>query len=262
MSATAWDRLHDDLNGLFVGPLAHLHGRISPAGAIAEPTYTVDEILSERHLDRMADAFCRAHGETPRVAIYSIWSKWYFSFVLPPLVCAAILLDKLPPFRLSDIRLGLAPDYKIDQVAMAGATGLPLPSGLEGRFRPLIDGNIAPFIEIWHRRTRVSRRVLWSNAGTLFEGVLRHLEKEGFAAPGIGEGLALMETRVFADGEKNHLFSPIVYLKAGEECVRRRRVCCLRYLLPDNVLCCACPLHENDRRRARSQSGAEQGQQR
>ncbi len=259
MSEEAWDKLHDDLNGLFVGPLAHLRGRIMHVGSIAEPTYSVDEILTEHHLDRMAEAFCRAHGETPRAAIYSIWSKWYFSFVLPPLLCSAILLDRLPPFRLSDIRLKLAPDYKIEQVAISQATALPV-SSVGGRFKPLIEGNIAPFIEFWHSRTRVSRRVLWSNAGTLFEGVLRHLQKEGFAAPGLGEGFALMDARMFDDGAKNHLFSPVTYLKIDGERVRRRRVCCLRYLLPDGVLCCACPLHETERRRAASVSEPAQGQ--
>lgn len=244
-----WDGLHDELDSLFVGPLKHLQGVFVDGSRLAKPTFSLDEFLCDNHVDAMAEAFCRAHGETPRVAICSIWSKWYFATVLPTLICAGILLDRLPPFRLSEIRLALDADYKIECVAISRETSFALMPGHEPRFRSLIDGNIRPFIELFHARTGVSRRVLWSNAGNLFEGVVRHLEKLEFTAPGVGEGLTLMSTRAFADGMRNRLYSPVTYPTVGGARVRRRRVCCLRNQLPDRALCCACPLHETGRSR-------------
>ena len=254
-----WGGLHAEFDKLFVGPLQHLHGIFVDRDRVEEPTLSIVDLMRGEHLAALAEAFCRAHGETPRIAIYSIWSKWYFGAVLPTLICSGILLGRLPPFRLSEIRLALDADYKIKRVAVPNGKSLEVSAGQDARFKPLIEGNIEPFIEMFHGHTGVSRRVLWSNAGTLFEGVVRHLEKVEGRAPGIDEGLALLSTRVFPDGARNRLYEPVTYPMVGGERVRRRRVCCLRYQLPDRVLCCACPLHETERRGTSSPLRSSQG---
>ncbi|HDZ38600.1 MAG TPA: hypothetical protein ENH62_09990 [Marinobacter sp.] len=46
------------------------------------------------------------------------------------------------------------------------------------------------------------------------------------------------------DGRRNPLFQPVNYLIAttGEGHDRRRRLCCIRYLIPELDYCSNCPL--------------------
>ncbi|MBM6581518.1 MFS transporter [Microvirga sp. BT689] len=58
----------------------------------------------------------------------------------------------------------------------------------------------------------------------------------------LSEGRSLLETRLGGNGRPNPMFDLVRYLPQGEHTVRQRKLCCLRYLLPD-VECCGslCP---------------------
>lgn len=235
----ALDDLAADLSNAFTGDLAHLRDRL--VFGHWEDSLSLAEILTAEQQAAIVDAFCSEHGQTPALAVMSIWSKWYFGMVLPPYISANIVLGRMPACGVDDIRLILQPDCKISAAVVTGVTpvqALPLPGcALE----PLVDRLVAPFIERYHQQTGVTRRVLWSNAGTLIEGVVRHLEKIGCSADLIAACDAYLARTHLADGTRNPLHLPVVYLDMPGESGRRRRICCLRYMLPDEKLCCACP---------------------
>lgn len=238
--STEFRGLNETLERAFIGPFSHLHGlfQLRPP---AQTDMSIDEVLTEPRLDSIVASFCREYGETPRLAVLSIWSKWYFATVLPPLLSANALLDLMLQSGLQQVRLVLADDGKIGTSVITAGRRVAMLPGAEQRLAPLVDNLVAPFIDLYHRRTRVSRRVLWSNAGNLVEGVVRHLEKHGAPSLAIAECDHFLSLARRADGTRNRLYRPVFYIDCNGERLRRRRVCCLRYLLPDGKLCCACP---------------------
>lgn len=90
------------------------------------------------------------------------------------------------------------------------------------------------------RASGLTRRVLWSNAGNLFERVIGHCAQLlGEAHPGVRQGRELLARRRLVAGAINPLAEPVRYLADG---TRQRRVCCLRYLIPTLPYCETCPL--------------------
>ncbi|XYD11601.1 siderophore-iron reductase FhuF [Methylobacterium sp. NMS12] len=94
----------------------------------------------------------------------------------------------------------------------------------------------------------VAPRVLWSNAGNIFEFVVRRtqgLPQEGGAGHAAAARVLTSRRR---SGAPNPLFEPIRYVPeagdapGGSPPRRVRKVCCLRYFIPDQSLCGACPL--------------------
>jgi ferric iron reductase protein FhuF len=94
---------------------------------------------------------------------------------------------------------------------------------------------------------KLSPKVLWSNAGNYFENLLNLMAKAGMPAERLAPGRLLLESRTRPDGTRNPLFQPVQYLPVNDEhgqptLRRERKVCCVRYLLPELELCGNCPL--------------------
>lgn len=232
------------LNRKFVGHLAHLQNVLT-LGREDPHALSLSEVLNEDSIAAIVESFCVTHGNTPRIAVLSIWSKWYFTTIVPPLISANVCVDVLPPCRASVIKLVLNESYMIERGIISDGLPTVVAPGTASRLAPLVEELIAPFIERFHRCTGVPHSVLWSNAGNLVEGVVRHLEKIDAPDDAVRECDAYLNLPRLADGRRNRLYRPVVYTERSGERARRRRVCCLRYTLPDGKLCCACPRHEN-----------------
>ena len=114
-------------------------------------------------------------------------------------------------------------------------------------FAGLLDDHLQPLFQAMASQVKVSPKVLWSNAGNYFENLLNLMARAGMPAERLAAGRALLETRVRPDGSRNPLFQPVQYLpvtdEQGQPTMRReRKVCCVRYLLPELELCGNCPL--------------------
>jgi ferric iron reductase protein FhuF len=104
----------------------------------------------------------------------------------------------------------------------------------------MVFDHFAPLIAMWCSRTEVTARVFWSNVGNTFEAMLRRIETVSGPSERLSEAQRLLATPDWL-GERNPLFDAVRYLSDG---ARRRRVCCLQYLLPDRRFCKACPIEE------------------
>lgn len=111
------------------------------------------------------------------------------------------------------------------------------------RFRELMDNNFSPLIDGWCDHIKISRRVLWSNAATYFERLVRSLEAGGVPHQTLADGRQLIELNKRPSGHLNPMANPVRYVERGETCepLRQRRLCCIRYRLPGLPLCGNCP---------------------
>ena len=106
-----------------------------------------------------------------------------------------------------------------------------------------MDATLTPAIAAMAAHTGIAPRALWSNVGHYYAYLIDQLQ--GLPSPplAVAEGTRLMALGNFADGTRNPLYRPIrqVADAAGEaRCVRR--VCCVRYRLPEVGYCGNCPL--------------------
>lgn len=196
-----------------------------------------------RRGDRLAAELGRFGGRYERPeprAVASQWSKLYFSRLLVPATAAAIAADWRLPLAPRGIRVGLDAQGGVATLALPHAGAASVPGDTEERFGFLVTEHLPPLIDSLARASGLTRRVLWSNAGNLFERVVGHCAQLlGEAHPGVRHGRELLARRRLAAGAANPLAEPVRYLP---DSTRQRRVCCLRYLIPALPYCETCPL--------------------
>jgi ferric iron reductase protein FhuF len=229
---------------LFIAEFAHYRDVLvlhdDPRAAIPLPS-----LLSAEVFDETLSRFSAQYAEGDRRGLASIWTKYYFIKLIPPVVAASLILDHRLPLDLAQLQLVL------DEQGMPQALKLPDPgqrweprpvSPFE-RFDDLLEGHMRPFIDGVARLSRVSPKVLWSNAGNYFEWLLGVLAG-AMPHADLSHGHQLLGTQDLPDGTRNPLYQPVRYLKlAGQtELKRQRRVCCVRYLVGGLAFCENCPL--------------------
>ena len=191
------------------------------------------------------ELFTQAHypGGDRRAAA-SMWSKAHFATLLPPFMALTLLLQRSVDLRLGSIGCTFGPDGALRHIHLAdtGRTQ-PAPMG-EARFEGLTDGHLSPLIAALSAAGGVSKRVLWSNAGNVFDIAARRAAAVIGTTAAIADALYLLEQRRLADGRVNPLHLPVRYRETPEGTDRRRRVCCIRYLIGRLGYCSNCPLPE------------------
>ncbi|MCG8393633.1 MAG: siderophore-iron reductase FhuF [Pseudomonadales bacterium] len=205
-----------------------------PLRALLEPAYLREQL--HRFRPDLA-------GEDER-ALLSIWSKYYFLRLIPPVLAANLILQRALP---------LSPQYmavELDGEGLPSTFVLPddgvLLSGKEtglARFEGLLRDNLATMIDGWHQASGLSPRVLWSNASRYLRWFVQELERVGLPESLWLPGKQTLETRTFSDGTRNPLHGAYQTRTLAEsgETVTVRRLCCIRYLLPAMELCEDCP---------------------
>jgi ferric iron reductase protein FhuF len=208
------------------------------------PSVTADALLDDGMRAAIEARFAMRFETFDARAVHSIWMKWYLNTFLPPVLLADVLLARKLPLALAQTRFIIADDSRISAVVISDEAEDT--SGLDPfvRFESLIFGHFEPLIGIWSARTDVTSRVYWSNVGNTFEAMLRRIELVSGPSPRLQQAQRLLSEANWPDGRPNPLFDAVHYVMAGDAPERRRRVCCLQYLLPDRCFCKACPIEE------------------
>ncbi|RAU39500.1 MULTISPECIES: siderophore-iron reductase FhuF [unclassified Pseudomonas] len=209
------------------------------------PSMALQTFLTPETFDDVLTRFAAQFPAGDRRGLASVWTKHYFVKLIPPVVAASLILDYRVPVRLD--RLQLVLDEHALPVAFKlpdpGTNWAPMPTDTFQRFDDLLEGHLRPFVDGVARLSRVSRNVLWSNAGNYFEWLLGVL---AVAMPqaDLCHGHGLIAAATLPDGRRNPLHEPVRYLMtAGSSGSRRqRRVCCLRYRVGELTLCDSCPI--------------------
>ena len=177
-------------------------------------------------------------------AVLSIWTKWYLNAFLPPVLLADVLLMRGLSVPLDRIEFIIGEDSRVAAVKMENADQDTADAGAFDRFGHLIFDHFDRLIEVWSERSDVTRRVLWSNVGNTFEAMLCRIETISGFSPRLKQARHLLNEPLWPGGRPNPLHAAVHYVADGDALVRRRRICCLQYLLPDCRFCKACPIEE------------------
>lgn len=233
----------DGFAGLLTGSLAYCAGALSLDDTGREFTPASD-LLRPPVLNALVDGFGAAYEGGDRRAVASLWSQWYFGALLVPATAVMLLDRRVFPLRLDQLGVAMDPERHHAVAFHLPGTGNSAPDADPFElFHDLVWNHLDPLIRSISRSARVSERLLWSNAGGYVEWTVRQLEGRPDGAAAAAAGDRLLAARCWPDGSPNPLFHPVLYVPEGETRVRRRRICCMRYMLPGVGGCGGvCPL--------------------
>ncbi|MEN5029494.1 siderophore-iron reductase FhuF [Pseudomonas sp. Ps21-P2] len=201
--------------------------------------------LTSEYLNDALTRFASAYPDSDPRGLASIWSKYYFIKLIPPVVAASLILNQRLPLSLDHLQLildegGLPAAFKL---ADSGQRWTPTPADAFERFDDLLEQHLGPFIDALARHFRLSPKVLWSNAGNYFEWLLGVLAN-AMPHADLTHGHQLLNVQLLPDGSRNPLYQPVRYIKVEgqDELKRQRRVCCIRYRVNGLDYCANCPL--------------------
>ena len=189
------------------------------------------------------DRYAASHGNADRRAAASFWSLYYFSALTIPYVVA----------RRAEMTLPIAFD---DMTIAIGEDGLPRAFGLphEGDWSdgkdlvdlitPLVDCHLSRAVALLKEKSGIAPKLAWNNAAVYIDYAFNTTDH----APPEGDdhwpSRPLFDCPLLANGNRNPFHGCLRHeLEAGAvHC--RRKVCCLRYMLPGIPGCgelCALP---------------------
>jgi ferric iron reductase protein FhuF len=227
---------------LFTGELAIYGDRFALSADEKPPSPGTDLVDIDRLAQLLAAFSAARYPGGDRRAVASLWAKHHFAALLPPALALALIAEQEIDLGFDAIGCTFAGDGITTRIHLRDVGRPAAPADAFARFLPLIEGHLEPLIAALAAVSGASRKVLWSNAGNMFDFITRRVERAiGPRAP-VGEALALMASRRLPDGRPNPLFDPVRYHDYATGSGRLRRVCCIRYLIPDLGYCSTCPL--------------------
>jgi ferric iron reductase protein FhuF len=227
---------------IFTGPLADFADRLLLADD-PQPAVPGTDLLDPAVLGPVLKRFAGRYDDPEPRAVASLWAKWHFWAVMPPVVAASLLLEHGLPVGLDEIGVVMTPDGQTTALKLPHGGGpVAAADGFE-RFGSLVERHIEPLIQAVSAQSGVTARVLWSNLGNQFEYLLGELDASGLArGPGLAQMRALLASRDWPGRRTNPLLEPVRYVEHDGERKRLRRVCCICYLMPSHGYCSNCPL--------------------
>lgn len=191
------------------------------------------------------DTYTATHGSADRRAVASMWSLYYFSILTIPYIVAR-RSDYALPVTAETMTIALSPD------------GLPRALGLahEGDWResdgddlrsfvlPLIRQHLFEIIATLKAHGGLAPKLSWNNAAVYIDYAFNATARERGADSDAWASRALFDQPHLPDGSANPFHGCLRHEVDGEQTVCRRKVCCLRYLLPGIPSCgelCALP---------------------
>jgi ferric iron reductase protein FhuF len=208
------------------------------------PSVAAELLLNGAMREAISARFAARFEHFDTRAVLSIWTKWYLNAFLPPVLLADALLMRGLSVPLDRIEFIIGEDGRVAAVKIEGADQDTTDATAFDRFEHLIFDHFDPLIAMLSERSDVTRRVLWSNVGNTFEAMLCRIEMVSGLSPRLKQARHLLNEPLWPGGRPNPLHAAVQYVADGDVLARRRRICCLQYLLPDRRFCKACPIDE------------------
>lgn len=231
-------------------PFDFLQGRLASAGTglvpagTRGPSLALSDLLAPGAVDRILAPLLREKPDQDRRALLSLWSRYYFFTLIPPVALTLMLAHRRLPLAPAGASVLLKPDGLPAAIALPHAgEECAAPQDPFERFAPLLQGHLAPLIAHWAAEAKLAQRVLWANAASYFAWIVRETAAAPDAPPGAAEcGQAIVAATHLPDGSANPMHEPMKPLEGSTDGKRWRKVCCLLYRLPDRSECSYCPL--------------------
>lgn len=191
------------------------------------------------------DRYAAAHGGKDRRAVASMWSLYYFSMLTIPYIVAR-RADQTLPVCLNDMSVALAED------GLPRALGLPNdgdwsevgPADLLAFMLPLVHDHLGHVVAELKTHGGISPKLAWNNAAVYIDYAFNATQREQLADGETWASRALFCQPTLPDGSANPFNGCLRHEIEGGQTMCRRKVCCLRYLLPGIPSCgelCALP---------------------
>lgn len=192
--------------------------------------------------DPLIARFAALHPGSDRRALVSMWTQWHFGALVIPATLVTLLGDRDLPLELD--RIAVVPqEAGLTSAIVIPDEGAAHAGGAE-RFARLFDGHVAPLIAQLARQFGVSSRLLWANAAAIFEWTLQQLPAELADPRALAAARLRLDRPLEPGGQRNPMYEAVRYPVERGEPVRRRKLCCLRYLLAGVADCGSlCPLN-------------------
>jgi ferric iron reductase protein FhuF len=175
-------------------------------------------------------------------ALASLWSRWYFAKLVPPVLLCGVVRGVALPLDIAGTGVVLGPNGLPHAIALPGA-GAPC-GGCDpfALFAPLVLGHVAAVVEALAAHVRLAPRILWNNAAVYADWALRRMaEDPGVPQDAARRALALVERPDWPGGRPNPFHAPVWERPVPGGVQRTRRQCCLLYRLPGEGSCRTCP---------------------
>lgn len=229
-------RLFEDLSGFLDEHFAYCAGRFVPGPVDTGSSIACSDLLLADRFDAAVTPLLRRYPDIDRRAVLSVWSMYYFSHLtIGPMVLWLVFRRGT---ALGPDALGLQLDPQTglpDRIEMHGAATSPQVTTIHDAFAGLVFDHAAPVVDRLVDRG-LSPRLVWSNLAVYIEWIARALG-DRIDADLANEGLSLLDCAIWPDGRRNPLHGLVYRSSVEPDAFTRRRVCCLRYLLPDMPGC-------------------------
>lgn len=234
-----------ELAGLFRGDLAPM-GAALVVNDHACGFELVADLTQHDRLSAILQRFSTIYQRPEPRAVASQWSKIYFSKLILPTVAASLILNWRLPLDVYETGIVLDELGRPETFYLTGSGSATTPQTAEERLSFVTHTHIASVINAISHVSGLSHKVLWSNAGNVVENVIAYCERFAPTLSSVEQARVYLSTRRLANGEANPLFEPVRYVRLDEARIRKRRVCCIRYLMPCLEYCKTCPILKRD----------------
>ncbi|SIQ24122.1 ferric iron reductase protein FhuF [Rhizobium sp. RU20A] len=234
------------LSRAFTGPHAWCGEKVVAAESLSDAMPLPDFFLGG-HFDAVIDARCAETGCSDRRAMASLWSLYYFSCLGIPYVLARRLEGEMLPVAFEDTVIALTPDGLPRAFGLSGpveqAAG-DIGDGVLATLNPLVTDHFREAVRLMKAHGGIAPKLAWNNAAVYLDYALRttlNVER-------LPEADTLVEETLLPDGSPNPFCGALRYEDESGARVCRRKVCCLRYLVPGVESCgslCALPSQRN-----------------
>ncbi len=206
-----------------------------PAGALPVSLFFQPEGIAT-----LLEAARRRRPEAELRALGSLWSRWYFGKLIPPVLACGVLAGRSLPLDPAGTAMLLGEDGFPRFIALPGPGITTEAANPFARFAPLVLRHVAPVVEALAASLRLAPRILWNNAAVYADWALRRLAEEA-PGPTTEAALALVRAAHWPGHGANPFHAPVSERAGPEGPQRVRRLCCLLYRLPGEGLCGTCP---------------------
>lgn len=191
---------------------------------------------------RLMARFAALYPDSDRRALVSMWSQWHFGALVIPATAAILLGQRDLPLELDRVAIVPQEAGLTSAIVICDAGASRCDDG--DPFTPLFEGHVAPLVDLLAGQFRVSPRLLWVNAAQIFEWTLLQVPAEHTDQQALAMARLRLERRLEPSGQRNPMYEAVRYPVEQGAPVRRRKLCCLRYLLAGVADCASlCPLH-------------------
>lgn len=215
-------------------------GRFGIDAGSAGPRLPCLDLLDAAGLQGGVAPYLDRHPGVDRRAALSVWSMYYFSHLVIGPAVLWLVFRQAVPLAPDALDLRLHPGTGLPETIIVRRPEVRAPAAsLDDALQPLVFEHAAPLIARM-AQNGLSHRLLWSNFAVYLDWIVRELgDRVDYRLR--DEGLALLERPEWNDGRPNPLHGLLT--RDGEGSFSRRRLCCLRYLLPGMPGCgMVCPL--------------------